>query len=291
MANEIELGTCRLSSVPHKKSFHCLDSWKFDSASRLNSLSSETKKLCDTTMTPRNPPHFCNCATRTDQMGPCDHWEVGDNTRCVYCDHEERCHGVNNPHFLQPITAVPASSPAAQNEHGSNYVANHEVRPTEVRFDNGRRVYINTDSDGPFLEVEMMKPGESWLRNAAEAEDRAGFIGAGDTPYNRAVHAIVEAATPSNPPSPKTQEWRTIESCPKDGTTVIFWHGASGLRDRVVVGAYDTKSAYPWRFLNNPFPLSTHTHDGDGDGMANSFTSAPTHWMPLPPTPKGNPND
>lgn len=68
----------------------------------------DEKPLCDTTMTPRNPSSFCNCANRTDQMGPCDHWEVGDNDRCVYCDHELRCHGANNPNFLHPLESVPA---------------------------------------------------------------------------------------------------------------------------------------------------------------------------------------
>jgi hypothetical protein len=84
-------------------------------------------------------------------------------------------------------------APAPEVDTGSNYVANKEQRPTEVRFDNGRRVYIKQDGDGAFLEVEMMKPGEKWLRDAADTEDAAGFVGAGDTPYNRAVHTIVSA--------------------------------------------------------------------------------------------------
>lgn len=50
------------------------------------------KPLCDTTMTPRNPADTCKCMERTDQMGPCDKFEAGGNGRCVYCDHETRCH-------------------------------------------------------------------------------------------------------------------------------------------------------------------------------------------------------
>lgn len=62
----------------------------------------------------------------------------------------------------------------AKHECGSNYVANRKQRPTEVRFENGRRVWIAQDEQGPYLEVAMMQPGEAWLRNAADAED-VGF--------------------------------------------------------------------------------------------------------------------
>lgn len=53
----------------------------------------ESASVCDTTMTPRNAAHLCCCVKRTDEMGPCDAFEVGDNARCVYCDHEGACHG------------------------------------------------------------------------------------------------------------------------------------------------------------------------------------------------------
>jgi hypothetical protein len=49
-------------------------------------------KICDTTMTPRVARHWCVCVVRTDELGPCRHWEQGANGRCVYCDHEEYCH-------------------------------------------------------------------------------------------------------------------------------------------------------------------------------------------------------
>lgn len=50
------------------------------------------KPLCATTMTPRNPVDTCVCIERTDEMGPCDVFEAGGNGKCVYCDHEMRCH-------------------------------------------------------------------------------------------------------------------------------------------------------------------------------------------------------
>lgn len=84
---------------------------------------------------------------------------------------------------------------------------------------------------------------------------------------------------------PVMEGWRPIETAPRDGTTIMLWHGKSGLRDRVVVGAYDKDAEYPWRFLNNPFPLIEFQHGEDDNGMENAFTSEPTHWLPLPQPP------
>lgn len=61
-------------------------------------------------------------------------------------------------------------------------------------------------------------------------------------------------------------EWRTIESAPKDGTEVLIWDGAS-----MVVAMWRPNLLIPWR--------GTY---GDGDAAWE-----PTHWMPLPPAPKG----
>ncbi len=96
----------------------------------------------------------------------------------------------------------------------------------------------------------------------------------------KALRAAIEAALRAM--------WRPIEELPKKGETVQFWHGKSGLRDRVVVGAYDEDAKHPWRFLNNPFPMTAYARGaGGGDGMANSFLSAPTHFAPLLPPPEG----
>lgn len=59
-----------------------------------------TKPLCDTTMTPRNPVDTCTCIERTDEMGPCDEFVQGANGKCVYCDHEQRCHPAMTYEFL-----------------------------------------------------------------------------------------------------------------------------------------------------------------------------------------------
>jgi hypothetical protein len=49
-------------------------------------------EICDTTMTPRVPSYWCVCMERTDLMGPCLTWNLGQNGRCVYCDHDFYCH-------------------------------------------------------------------------------------------------------------------------------------------------------------------------------------------------------
>lgn len=43
---------------------------------------------------------------------------------------------------------------------------------------------------------EFIPKSESWIMQMAKAEDEAGFIGAGDTPYNRLVHAIAASRKP-----------------------------------------------------------------------------------------------
>lgn len=87
-----------------------------------------------------------------------------------------------------------ASTPeaAALSDNGTNYVANRESGPTEVRFTNGRRVWVAHEDGKPYLEVSMMAPGEAWLRDTADAEDGA-FVGVGMTAYNREVLAIMQA--------------------------------------------------------------------------------------------------
>src|ERR1700753_3026755 len=41
--------------------------------------------------------------------------------------------------------------------------------------------------------MKMPEWSEEKLREIAKAEEEAGFIGCGDTPYNRAVHAVVQS--------------------------------------------------------------------------------------------------
>lgn len=43
---------------------------------------------------------------------------------------------------------------------------------------------------------EFIPKSESWIMRMAKAEVGAGFIGAGDTPYNRLVHAITASRKP-----------------------------------------------------------------------------------------------
>lgn len=49
-------------------------------------------QICDTTLTERHPVENCQCQTYEGNLGPCKTYEAGVNGRCVYCDHEERCH-------------------------------------------------------------------------------------------------------------------------------------------------------------------------------------------------------
>ncbi len=55
---------------------------------------------------------------------------------------------------------------------------------------------FDTDKLLPYVRAghERFQPSEEWLLKMAKAEEECGgFIGAGDTPYNRIVNAICEA--------------------------------------------------------------------------------------------------
>lgn len=96
------------------------------------------------------------------------------------------------------------------------------------------------------------------------------------------ARAALAALRPADS-GPGVEAWQPIETAPRDGTTIVMWDGDGGLRDRVVVGAYDALAKHPWRFLDNPFRLTGVEHDGDG--MCNAFLGEPTHWRPLPAVP------
>lgn len=53
----------------------------------------DENQLCDTTETPRASTTLCQaCETYENNLGPCKEFEMGMNGRCVYCDHDMRCH-------------------------------------------------------------------------------------------------------------------------------------------------------------------------------------------------------
>ena len=52
-------------------------------------------EVCDTTATKRLAKACCkNCNTYPDNLGPCETFCQGGNERCVYCDHELKCHPI-----------------------------------------------------------------------------------------------------------------------------------------------------------------------------------------------------
>lgn len=64
-------------------------------------------------------------------------------------------------------------------------------------------------------------------------------------------------------------EWLPISEAPKDGTTVIAFRPTSPPH---IEGMHCIDGAWDWSY--------------DGDGPA-EFSVQPTHFMPLPPPPKG----
>ena len=62
-------------------------------------------------------------------------------------------------------------------------------------------------------------------------------------------------------------EWKTIDSAPKDGSYVLTYNDSTGL-------------------INTPFYIHRWLKDKWVEVDASWFTTAPTHWMPLPKPPK-----
>ncbi len=81
-----------------------------------NALASQpvaTEERCDTTLTLRHPRDICTCDDETDLMGPCDTWEIGQNGRCIYCNHTEACHPAS-PERKEPATTEGDTEPKAK---------------------------------------------------------------------------------------------------------------------------------------------------------------------------------
>jgi len=67
-------------------------------------------------------------------------------------------------------------------------------------------------------------------------------------------------------------DWRPIETAPKDGSdTLLYWPlaGASADRPRIRIGYWRDPHGWVWQ-----------------DRAVRSYSSFPTHWMPLPEPPQ-----
>ena len=75
----------------------------------------------------------------------------------------------------------------------------------------------------------------------------------------------------------RSAEWQPIETAPKDGTYIMVANYAG-----VWIATYRTHAVSGFRFDNPWFSLMLNR-----DHIPSALISAPTHWMPLPPPPKG----
>lgn len=75
-------------------------------------------------------------------------------------------------------------------------------------------------------------------------------------------------------------EWQPIDSAPKDGTRVLGYCEANGIRYIAVIwyrGEKFKDSLYQWRIAHDDASVG-----GFGEGLPNGGA---THWQPLPPPP------
>lgn len=76
--------------------------------------------------------------------------------------------------------------------------------------------------------------------------------------------------------------WLPIESAPRDGTYVDLW-----VTGRTIDGTGSFRMTNCW-YNNGKWHSRT---SANLDEITNGIKSTPTHWRPLPATPKGNSND
>jgi hypothetical protein len=78
-------------------------------------------------------------------------------------------------------------------------------------------------------------------------------------------------------------EWRTIESAPRNGTHVILAFGSDG----VMEGWWEDADpgAYPWKFVDRGCFTKSPFTAGEYLNGAREVRGGPTHWQPLPAPP------
>jgi hypothetical protein len=69
-------------------------------------------------------------------------------------------------------------------------------------------------------------------------------------------------------------QWKTMDTVPKDGSSVLLWCG-----DRMVVASYDFGDD-EWVYAYTDIP-----RDNTPGMVFCSYATGATHWMPLPETP------
>jgi hypothetical protein len=108
----------------------------------------------------------------------------------------------------------------------------------------------------------------------------------------RLIAALRETPAAAAPavPSHEARGWREIETAPKDGTVILLWRDGWDSAP-VAWGDHDVECAdgvfFGWQLKDESLCLPNAVQEGfigwnedkDADAM-------PTHWMPLPESPK-----
>lgn len=117
-------------------------------------------------------------------------------------------------------------------------------------------VFTQIENDrGAMPLVDLLSPGET----IAEGREECGEL------------AVEIAEAVSRHFAGLAEEWRPIETAPKDGSHIILWR-----RDIQAVGYYGA-GCDDWVVVSLPACLFRHLGSRD---------TTPTHWMPLPASPK-----
>lgn len=79
-------------------------------------------------------------------------------------------------------------------------------------------------------------------------------------------------------------EWKPIESAPKDGTEIIVFHPQAG-----VCAAFCPGDGFAWHCMDG-MNTGIGKKSGQSIPIMTSFVEPPTHWQPLPAAPGSTPS-
>lgn len=81
-------------------------------------------------------------------------------------------------------------------------------------------------------------------------------------------------------------EWKTIDSAPKDGKTIILGYLNSHGKWRTMRGQWFTKECIDDNWEDGDlFDAGWYETSVEADEAPSCWPTNPTHWMPLPPPP------
>jgi len=106
--------------------------------------------------------------------------------------------------------------------------------------------------------------------------------------FAKAIEAICQEKNPARQGvKQEPSEWMPIETAPKDGRTLLLGYFNSHQKWRTMRGQWMSEEHITENWEDPDYsPPGWYETVVEGDDIPNCWYTEPTHWMPLPPSPK-----